>query len=108
VELSLPVDRRYLGLHVQAVLQMVAVAESLYTLGSRVKAEGAHVEAELSYSRLSMRLATFDGDQTVRDQAALNQIQIALYNLALSKFDTYTAAPSPRSETALFCTATSG
>jgi hypothetical protein len=108
VELSLPANLRYLELHIEAVLQMVAVADSLYTLGSRVKAQGAHVEAELSYSRLLMWLATVDGDQTVRNQAALNQVQVALWNLGKSRFGTHTAAPSPTCETALFYTAASG
>jgi hypothetical protein len=87
---------------------MAAAAASLYTLQSRVRAEAAHVEAELGYSRLLMRLATFDDDQTVQNQAVLHQIQVALWKLAASKCDTQTAAPSPTYETALFYTATSG
>lgn len=43
---------------------MATVASSLYTLGSRDKAEVAHVEAEPGYTRLLMRLARFDDGQT--------------------------------------------
>jgi hypothetical protein len=81
MESSFPANIRHLELHFQAVLRMAAIAASLYTLGSRVKAEGAHVEAELSYTRLLMRLARFDDDQTARSQAVLHQIQVALLNL---------------------------
>jgi hypothetical protein len=108
MEPSLPANLRYLELHFEALLQMVAVAASLYTLGSRLKAETAEVVAELCYSRLLMRLAAFDDDQTARNQAVLNQIQVAFGNLAVSKFDTHKAAPAPTCETALFYTATSG
>ena len=41
-------------IHIQAVLDLAATAGSLYTLGSRVKAEAAHVEAEMSYTRLRL------------------------------------------------------
>jgi hypothetical protein len=95
-------------IHIRAVLDLAAVAASLYTLGSRVKAEGAHVDAEISYTRLLVRLARFDGGQTGWSIAVQHQAQEALRQITTPAIpDQRTTSPSPTCEAAMFRTATS-
>jgi hypothetical protein len=108
MEPSFPATALSIKTHIRAVLDLAAVAASLYTLGSRVKAEAAHVEAELSYTRLLMRLARFDDGQTGWSQAMQHQIQEALRHISKPDngvLEKRTTAPS--CEKPMFCTATS-
>ena len=96
--------------HIRVVLDLSDVAASLYALGNRAKAEAAHVEAELSYTRLLTCVARLDNGQAGWSQAVQHQIQDALRQItqpdsAIPNDDT--AAPSPTGEVVMFCTATS-
>jgi hypothetical protein len=100
---------RHIELHIRAVLNLAATAASLYTLGSRFKAESAHVEAELSYTRLLMRISRFDDTQTAWSQVGLPEVQEALRhlsNLASDILDKGTTS-SPPCKKAMFYTAAS-
>ena len=59
---------------------------SLYAL-NRAKAEVAHVEAELSYTRLLMSLDPIGGSATDWRHAMLHQIKEAFRDLAAAKAD---------------------
>jgi hypothetical protein len=100
---------RHIELHIQAFLTLATTAASLYTFGSRAKAEHAHVEAELSYTRLLMRLSRLEGSQSSSSQAGLYDVQEArrhLSNLASGILDKGTT-PSPPCKEAMFYTAAS-
>ena len=100
---------RPIELHIQAVLSLTVTAASLYTLGSRAKAERAHVDAELSYTRLLMRLSRLGGSQSSSSQAGLHDVQEALRrlpNLASDILDKGTTSSPPYRE-AMFYTAAS-
>ena len=99
-----------IAVHIRAVLDLAAVAASFYTLGSRMKAEAAHVEAEMSYTRLLVRLTRFDGAQMGWSHAVQHQVQEALRHITQPDFaipDKAVTAPSPQCEAAMFFTATS-
>ena len=83
--------RSSLEIHIGAVLDLSAVAASLYALGSRAKAEAAHVEAELSYTRLMIRL---DGSHTALSQAVLQKLHEALRRPVSCILHTSSPAPS--------------
>jgi hypothetical protein len=110
MERSFPAIPLSIEVHIRAVLDLAAVAASLYTLGSRVKAEAAHVEAEICYTRLLVRLAKFDDGQTEWCQAMRHNVEEALRHIAKPDNgipEKPTTAPSPSCEEAMFYTATS-
>ena len=92
-------------IHTRAVLDLATVASSLYSLGSRVKAEAAHVEAEISYTRLLGRLDRFDGGQAGWSQAVQQQIQEALRHITTAHSAAHDKRPT--APTAMFYTAAS-
>jgi len=87
------------------------VAKSLYGLGSREKAEAAHIAADLSYTRLLVRLTTIEDGQTGWSQSVQDQIQDALRSLLKPANGTVvkpTTAQTPSCEKAMSYAATSG
>jgi hypothetical protein len=98
---------RPIELHIHAVLDLTATAASLYMLGSRAKAESAHVAAELCYSRLLIRLSGCDAGETAWWQSKLDLVHEAFALLTVSKHgtDQESTVPSPPDPSALFLSA---
>ena len=86
MERSYPAMPLSIEVQLRAVLFIAATSASLYTL-DRAKAEAAHVHAELSYTRLLMRLDTIDDSLQGSRQAMLDQIGEAFKDLAAAKAD---------------------